>query len=78
VRSACRECGLGFGEIGRNKSATASTQSQGASIMSYYYGLSLPLPDYCGGYFWWYGADDVLGTSALMSAQFDAALDSMP
>lgn len=69
---------LGFGEIGLNRPATSSTLSQARSIMSYYYGLSIPLPYYCGGYFWWYGAQDVFGTNALMPSHFDAALDSMP
>jgi hypothetical protein len=69
---------LGFGEVGLNRAVSASTLPQAASIMSYYYGLSIPLPYYCGGYFWWYGAEDILGTGALMPTHFEAALDSMP
>jgi len=69
---------LGFGEVGLNNPATSSTLAQAQSIMSYYYGLSIPLPYYCGGYFWWYGAEDVLAPGAPLASQFRSALASMP
>ena len=69
---------LGFGEIGLNDPATVQTFARASSIMSYYYGLSLPLSYYCGGYFWWYGAEDVLSAQPLMALQFRAAVNSMP
>jgi hypothetical protein len=69
---------LGFGEVGLDNYVTESTLSRAESIMSYYYGLSIPLPYYCGGYFWWGGAEDIFGTGAPLSSQFRSALASMP
>ena len=69
---------LGFGEVGLRNPATSSTLATAKSMMAYYYGLSINLPYYCGGYFWWYGAQDVLGSGAPLTDEFDAALNSMP
>jgi hypothetical protein len=49
---------LGFGEIGMNAPATRSTVRRAKSLMRYYYGLSIRLPYFVGGYFWWYYAED--------------------
>jgi hypothetical protein len=51
---------LGFGEIGMNKPATASTLPAAESLIGYYYGLHISLPYYVGGYFWWYYDEDCL------------------
>jgi hypothetical protein len=51
---------LGFGEIGMNKPATASTLPAAKSLIGYYYGLHVGLPYYVGGYFWWYYDEDCL------------------
>jgi hypothetical protein len=45
---------LGFGEIGRNNPVTTQTMAAGRSLISYYYGLTIKLRYYVGGYFWWY------------------------
>ena len=49
---------LGFGEIGMNAPATRKTMPTARALIRYYYGLSLRLPYYVGGYFWWYYAQD--------------------
>jgi hypothetical protein len=51
---------LGFGEIGMNNPATATTLSAAKSLIRHYYGLALKLPYYIGGYFWWYFKEDGL------------------
>jgi hypothetical protein len=51
---------LGFGEVGLNHRVTAKTMSAAESMISYYYGLSVPLPYYVGGCFWWYFTEDAL------------------
>ena len=57
----------GFGEIGLDGTVTSATLGTAQSIASYYYGLipsytggSVPLPYYCGGYFWWYWYEDCI------------------
>jgi hypothetical protein len=51
---------LGFGEVGLNKPATAKNLPAAESLMSYYYGLTISLPYYAGGYFWWNFKEDGL------------------
>jgi hypothetical protein len=68
---------LGFGEIGMDNAANAGSLVKAASIMAYYYGLNIPLDYYCGGGFWWYGAEDVLGGNAVLAAEFKLAILTM-
>ena len=51
---------LGFGEIGMSNPATRKTMTAARSLIRYYYGLSIKIPYYVGGYFWWYYAEDCL------------------
>lgn len=51
---------LGFGEVGLNNPATATTLASAGSVMRYYYSLAIDLPYYAGGYFWWYFTEDCL------------------
>ncbi len=51
---------LGFGEIGMNNPATATTLSAAKSLIRHHYGLAVKLPYYIGGYFWWYFGEDGL------------------
>jgi len=51
---------LGFGEVGLNNPVKASNLSSAEALMSYYYGLSINLPYYVGGYFWWNFYEDGL------------------
>jgi len=49
---------LGFGEIGITDPVTARTLGPAESLARHYYGLTVKLPYYIGGYFWWYYAED--------------------
>jgi hypothetical protein len=51
---------LGFGEIGLTNPVDDSTLSYAQAMIRYYYGLALRLRYYVGGYFWWYGAEDLV------------------
>lgn len=50
---------LGFGEIGFPNPVGSNT-APAVSMINYYYGLSIPVRDYVGGYFWWYYYEDML------------------
>lgn len=52
---------IGFGELGTPNQTTSSGVSQANQIMHWGYSLNLNLPYYIGGYFWWYGEEDVFG-----------------
>jgi hypothetical protein len=67
---------LGFGEVGLTDPATASTLAKARSIMTYYYGLRIDVPGYVGGYFWWYGREDLVPTSRPLWSTFTAAVQS--
>jgi hypothetical protein len=51
---------LGFGEIGLSDPVTTRTMATADSMIHYYYGLSVKLPYFVGGYFWWYFTEDGL------------------
>ena len=51
---------LGFGEIGLRNPVTTTTMASAGSLIHYYYGLSVKLPYFVGGYFWWYFTEDGL------------------
>jgi hypothetical protein len=51
---------LGFGEVGLKHPVTAKTRPAATSMIPYYYGLSIKLRYFAGGYFWWYFTEDGL------------------
>jgi hypothetical protein len=51
---------LGFGEVGLSNPVQSKTLTSAESMISHYYGLSINLPYYAGGYFWWYFEEDCL------------------
>ncbi len=51
---------LGFGEVGLPRPAGRRTLATAKQLMRWAYSLDPGLPYYVGGYFWWYGAEDVL------------------
>ena len=51
---------LGFGEVGLNNPVQSKTLTSAESMISYYYSLSINLPYFTGGYFWWYFKEDCL------------------
>jgi hypothetical protein len=65
---------LGFGEVGLPSKAGTRTLATARSIMSYYYGLHVDAPGYVGGYFWWYGREDLAPTSKPLWSTFSAAV----
>ena len=53
---------IGFGEVG------TATRAEKAAYLTRYYTLKINEPNYVGGYFWWYGRQDVVPyTKALWS-----------
>ena len=54
---------IGFGELGTPNAATSSSATQANQIMQWGYSLNPGESYYIGGYFWWYGAQDVFGQS---------------
>lgn len=65
---------IGFGEIGLPTKVTSGTLSTAQTIATYYYGLDLGLSYFEGGYFWWYGAQDLVPTSKPMFATIADAM----
>ena len=65
---------LGFGEVGLPRPASRKTQAETEAIMHWAYSLSPGLPYYAGGYFWWYGYQDVLKKKARLTSVFNEAL----
>lgn len=67
---------LGFGEVGLPSRTTTATLAKARSIMTYYYGLRVDVPGYVGGYFWWYGRQDLVPTTQPLWPTFVAAVQS--
>jgi hypothetical protein len=67
---------LGFGEVGLPRPASARTRAQAEAIMRWAYGLNPRLPYYVGGYFWWYGWQDVLKPKARLAATLAEAFEA--
>lgn len=47
---------LGFGEVGTHPKSSLSYKTD---TMQRYYGMPITTPNYVGGYFWWYGFQDL-------------------
>ena len=67
---------LGFGEVGLPRPVNHRTLATGEAVMAWAYGLDPGLPYYVGGYFWWYGSEDVVKGRAPLAGTFRAALTS--
>jgi hypothetical protein len=65
---------LGFGEVGLPHPASRKTKAEAETIMRWAYSLSPALPYYVGGYFWWYGYQDVFKPKARLPSAFNEAL----
>jgi hypothetical protein len=50
---------VGFGEVGLPRPATGRTLATAEKVMTWAYHLNPRLSYYVGGYFWWYGRQDV-------------------
>jgi hypothetical protein len=64
---------LGFGEVGLPRPVGRASLATAEQIMQWAYSLAPALPYYVGGYFWWYGAEDVLRPTALLREALPAA-----
>ncbi len=65
---------LGFGEVGLPNAANGGSVNTARRVMSWAYGLRIPLSYYVGGYFWWYGAEDLVPSNKPLHSSFVAAL----
>lgn len=65
---------LGFGEIGLPDPVTNSTFVSAEQVMSWAYSLNPGLSYFVGGYFWWYGDEDLVPTSKPLYPVFLSAL----
>jgi hypothetical protein len=74
LHSVYPNAALGFGEVGLPRPASRKTLAEAETIMRWAYSLSPALPYYVGGYFWWYGYQDILKPKARLSNSFDEAL----
>lgn len=67
---------LGFGEVGLRKPVTAATLSRGNDTLEHYYAVRPRVSGFVGGYFWWFGAQDVFSPQAPLLPKFRAALST--
>jgi hypothetical protein len=65
---------LGFGEIGLPEPVTNSTLASAEQVMSWAYGLNPGLSYFVGGYFWWYGDEDLVPATKALYPVFLSAL----
>lgn len=54
---------IGFGEVGTEK-------GDKAAYMTRYYSLKIDEPSYIGGYFWWYGSEDLVPSTKPLFSVF--------
>jgi hypothetical protein len=68
--------GVGFGEVGAvdNNGQDINDASVAGPYLQKYYGLQINVPDYVGGYFWWYFAEDMVPKTKPLFATLSAAL----
>ena len=59
---------IGFGEVGTNKAASK------ASYINRYYNMTINQPNYVGGYFWWYGSQDLVPMTKPLWSIFNTAI----
>jgi hypothetical protein len=57
---------IGFGETG------TAHKNKKADYMRRYYSLNITTPGYVGGYFWWYGKQDLAPITKPLWSTFDA------
>lgn len=67
---------LGFGEVGLPNAVTSKTLATGEKVMSWAYSLNPGLSYYVGGYYWWYGYEDVFTGSKLLASSLNSAFEA--
>ena len=63
---------LGFGEVGTSKAADK------AAYLQRYYALKPPVPNYVGGYFWWYFKQDMVPSTKPLWTTLNQAMANTP
>ena len=78
LRALFPTAGLGFGEVGytdANGNDTAGqNESAAAAYLQKYYSMQIAVPQYVGGYFWWYFAEDMVPKTKPLFAVLSAAI----
>lgn len=67
---------LGFGEIGFPNPVGSNT-SAAVTMINYYHGLKINVPNYVGGYFWWYFVQDMVPESKPLWSTLNTAFNNM-
>ena len=62
---------LGFGEVG-------TTKADKAAYLQRYYGLQISVPNYVGGYFWWYFKQDMVPSTKPLWTTLNQAIANTP
>ena len=65
---------VGFGEVGLPHPTAKRTLVTAKKVMAWAYGLDPGLGYYVGGYFWWYGRQDVFSGRKLLAGSMAGAL----
>lgn len=71
---------VGFGEVGtkialkKNKQIILSAQDNKAEYIKRYYSMTINEPNYIGGYFWWYGYQDLIPATNPLWSVFNNAI----
>ncbi len=63
---------IGFGEVG------TTTASKKAEYVRRYYSKQISVPNYVGGYFWWYFRQDMVPSTQPLLATLNDAINSVP
>jgi len=68
--------GIGFGEVGAvdKNGNDVGDPSVAGPYLDDYYGLDVNVPNYVGGYFWWYFAEDMVPKTKPLFATLSAAM----
>ena len=67
---------VGFGEAGLPRRVEPRTIATGEAVMGWAYGLAPELPNYEGGYFWWYALEDAFAGRALLAGSLHRAFEA--
>jgi hypothetical protein len=76
LRQIFPNAGVGFGEVGAvdQNGQDILDPSVAGPYLQKYYGLTIDVPNYVGGYFWWYFAEDMVPRTKPLFATLSAAV----
>ncbi len=64
---------IGFGEVGTPE-ASGYTDAHKTDLLNYYYKLNVNAPNYIGGYYWWYFAEDMVPSTKTLWTTLNNAI----